>query len=129
MAGGDKPLPAPKNTPLEILNIVLDVLLKGLGADAAIVAAQTAFPVLGLPVVGWLFSAFVRRLAASLDLTLQKQLDVVLIRYQGGAKKAAYDKVLSNFKTQMSGQPTPQEKSDAIKSAIKAADNLIHMGG
>jgi hypothetical protein len=111
-------LPAPKNKFLEVLAVIIDVLIKGLGPEAAIKAAVSAAPALALPVISLIFRWAVTSLANVLDLTLKKNLNVVIIRFQNHAERAAYDKVIEKI--------TKPGATDAeIEAGFKAIDDFI----
>ncbi len=113
-----QPLPAPQNKFVEVLNRILDTLIKGLGADMAIAVAIAEAPWLGWPVVTELFRYFIRRLSLSIDDTIKKNADIIVIRFQNDIRKAEYDSAIEPIKN---GNPTPEE----IKRAEDAIDRII----
>ena len=116
-------LPAPKNILIDIVNTVLDSLIQGLGADAAIASATAAAPWLGLPIISWIFKGIVSSVASSLDENIKKFIDVQVIRFQNSEKKKEYDKAIDVIKSQGAGVTI-----DQINEAKLYINGLIHRG-
>ncbi len=120
-------LPAPTNKLVDIVNTVLDVLLLGLGANAAITAATSAAPWLGLPIISWIFRQIVMAIADSLDTKLKASVDIIVIRFQNGVRKAEYDDAINQMKTAMDNpgvsDADKQKAIDAAKAAVRALVN------
>lgn len=123
------PLPAPKNRLVEIVNLVLDQLIKGLGADAAIAAAIAHEPWLAIPIIKWIFTGIVHAVAAAFDTNAKRFVDIWIVRFQDGAKKAEYDKEMGKFKGVVDDETkTPAERAQARKDASDAIDRIVHRG-
>lgn len=85
----------PTNRLTAIVDIVLDFLIKGIGANAAIAAAVSAEPWLGLPIVNSIFSWAVNLFASRFDLGLQKNVNAIVIRFQNDEQKDAYNQAVA----------------------------------
>jgi hypothetical protein len=117
----DKTLPRPKKTLVGLINVVLDNLIKGLGADLAIAAGVAYAPFLGWPVINFIFRQSVHALASSLNTSIKQNLDNIIIRFQNDARKAEYDKAIEEIKK-------PGASEDDIRKAREAMDRLIRRG-
>lgn len=115
-------LPAPPNTAVSVFHKVLDILIEGLGADAAIALAIADQPWFGLPFVKQLFTFAVNKLAAYVDENLFKLGAKMIIRIQREGRKADFDKAIEPF-LKPEG-PTDEE----IQLAKDAIDRLGYRG-
>ena len=113
---------APSFPLVDIANLVLDTLIKGLGEDAAIAAATAYAPWLALPIINWIFKQIVSVAANALDTQLKAGVDIVIIRFGNDIRKKEYDAALEPVKA---GKATPDE----IQKARDAIDALVHRGG
>lgn len=120
-------LPAPTNRLVTIVNIVLDYLIQGLGAPAAIAAATAAQPWLGWPVISWIFKTVVNGFAALLDTKLKTFVDVIIVRFQNAAIKIDYDKAIDEFK-KVYDDPASDAvaKAKALQAAKDAIDRMVN---
>lgn len=117
---------APKNELVLIVNLVLDVLIKGLGADAAIAAAISSQPWLGLPVISSIFKWGVGLLASQLDSVIKDNLDIIIIGMQNDSRKQDYDEAIARLKNKLSQGVTVNEKDQAVTDARNAINNIVH---
>lgn len=101
----DTAIPAPTNELLNIVDTLLDFLVKGLGATAAIAACVAAEPVLATPWINYIFTQAVNKFAAVIDQVLEKNLNSILIRFQKTTAMKAYNaSILSAIKPGVSNE-------------------------
>lgn len=122
----DKPLPAPTNRLVELANLVLDILFKGIGVDAAIAAGLAAEPWLGVWGISWVFKGVVKLIAGSLDDVIAKNLDNLIIRKQGGALKKEHDDAIDEFKKETGPGVSKEDHAKALAKARAAIDAIIN---
>jgi len=115
----DSPLPAPTNRLTNLTNIVLDGLIKGLGANAIIASATTAEPWLNLPVIHWFFTTVINAAAGGADTVIKENVDVIEIRFQNSANLGAYNAIIGQLQT----NPKDAQELAAAKAAIDALVN------
>lgn len=115
----EQSLPAPKNDLVEITNKVIDYLIKGLGENAAIAAAEEQAPWLAMPVIKNVFRFFVDLLATSLDDRIKINIDIIIIRHQNDSRKEEYDKHVEEIKK-------PGATPEQIQAAKDALDSLVN---
>lgn len=115
-------LPAPSNPAVSKLNQVLDALVSGLGAQAAYLLLVAQVPWLGLPVISSLTRMLLGWLADSLDSSLKRYADIIVIRFQNDARKAEYDQAMQAIQA---GAPSEAEVA-AAKAAIDALVSRAH---
>ncbi len=113
-------VPAPKNDLVTAINSVIDILIKGLGADAAYAAVVAQVPWLGLPVISYFVKLVINHLAGAIDTNLKINIDIIVIRYQNQSLKEQYDKALESLKTKL------EVSDEELKAAKLAIDHLIH---
>lgn len=109
---------APTNKVVTVLNAVLDALIMGLGVEAAVLAATSQVPLLGLPIIKDLLRFAISKFADSLDTRIKVNLDNIIVRFQNDARKADYDKALEPLKK---GTPT----SEQIQTAKDNIDSIV----
>ena len=114
----DQSLPAPTNDLIHTVNAVIDYLVEGLGADAAITIAETQQPWLKTPFINWMFRGVVVQLAASLDLSLSNKIDKVIIRYQATSLKKEYDQAIEKIKKPGVTNEEIQKAKDSIDAIV-----------
>lgn len=112
------PIPAPTNRMIQIVQIILNTLIEGVGVDLAISAAVSAEPWLAWPIVNQIFKWVVEQIAASLDQDLFKIAVKLVIRAQSTERKQEFNDAIIPI---VQGNPSPAE----IQAAISAADRLI----
>jgi hypothetical protein len=113
-----EPLPTPKNTAIEVVKIILEKLIEGLGADAAIAAATAYAPWLAYPFVKQIFGWVVGQVAQVIDENLFKLSIKLIIRVQSTERKAEFNAAIVPI---VGGSPTDEE----IQRARDAADRVI----
>lgn len=113
-------LPAPKNTFVGIVKIILQKLIEGLGVDVAVTAATAEAPWLAWPVVKDVFRYAVGKLAESINDNLFKIAASVIIRIQNDGRKEEFDKAMEPF-LKPEG-PTDEE----IQRAKDALDRMVN---
>lgn len=94
----DESLPAPKNTLVEIVNNIIDFLIKGLGDDFIIGYGKAQVPWLNWPIVRDLFEASIHYLTKSVDVSLKHNVDFIIIRVQDDSRRVDYDKGIEEAK-------------------------------
>jgi hypothetical protein len=112
------PIPAPRNKALEVIDIVLDNLIEGLGVEVAISAATVAWPFLATLIVRQIFRFMVEKLAWFIDDRAFKLAIKIVIKIQSTERKKEFNESIQPI---IAGAPTPEE----IERARRAADRLI----
>lgn len=111
-------IPAPKNKAIEVVKIILEKLIEGVGVDLTIAAATAELPWLGAPVVKTLFRWAVEWLAGYINDNLFKISLKLIIRVQSDARKAEFNEAIQPI---IGGNPSAED----IEKARRAADRLI----
>jgi hypothetical protein len=112
----DTPLPAPTNALVNLLNIIIDGLIKGLGKDIVIAEAIAYQPWLGWPVIHDMFSAVVGQIADYVDVLVKRNVDTIVIRFQNDNRKTEYDSEIAIIN---SGTATAQDIANAEAAIIR----------
>lgn len=103
---------------LDVINSVIDTLIKGLGVESAISAATVYAPWLSLPVISWLFRQLVEAVASRIDAGLKTEIDNIIIRVQNDIRKGAYDDAIEKIKN-------PGASEEDLEAARRAIDALV----
>lgn len=111
-------LEAPKNNAVDVMKVVIDTLVQGVGVDAAVAAGIAAWPFLSTPIVRQLFTWAVKQLADVIDQNLGNFAMKLVIRIQSDALKDEFNEALIPI---LSGEPTEEE----LDRARRAADGII----
>ena len=119
------PLPAPVNKLLLAVNTLVDGLVMGLGKEALLLEAKAAVPWLALPIISWVFGWIVNWVASSIDVSLKKNIDILIIRFQNDARKADYDKAITKLQ-QAEATGTEEDNAKALQAAKDAINALVH---
>jgi hypothetical protein len=106
---------------VKAVNAALDALVKGLGSNAAYLAAVDAWPLLSSPVISWLVKNLIGGIADSLEGVLRSNIDPLIIRLTDNQAKAEYDKVMDEY---LHNEHSP----DALRAAKDAIDKLVYRG-
>ena len=106
--------------------MVLDILIKGLGTQAAITAGLAAEPWLNLPIAKWFFVNLVKLAGAALETVIKRNVGNIIIRWQGDSRKDAYDKVLEEFKESTAPGVSKEEHAKKLQAARDAIDRVIN---
>ena len=112
-------LKKPTNGLVDFINGFFDLLLKGVGERALFVYVTAQMPFLGLPVVSYFVRAAIARLASVLDAGLKNNVDIVVIRYQNDARRAAYDAALAPIKQGEFDDKQLQKAKEAIDKLVR----------
>lgn len=113
------PLPAPTNTAISIVKIILDSLIEGVGEDAAVAAAIAYAPWLATPIIKQIFTWGVDQVASAIDQDLFKIAIQIVIKIQSTELKQEYNDAIIPI---VQGAPSPAE----IQAARDAADRIIN---
>lgn len=113
----------PTNSLVSTLNKVIDFLIKGVATQTVIALAVAEQPWLGWLIINDIFTYYVNKLAASLDLSLKNGIDIVIIRFQNNEIKSDYDKSLKDLDQAIKNG---EDHDKALQDAKDAADKLIH---
>lgn len=108
----------PKNDMVKAMKITMDVLIKDLGAEAAVIAAQVACPVLAAPFISQVFSWAVGWVAYFLDEGIKENLVVLIMRIQGHMRVEEFDEAIAKLKS----NPTQENRNEVNKDI----DNVIN---
>lgn len=103
---------------VDVVGAVLNALIDGVGADAAIAAGIAAWPFLGTPIVSQLFTWGVDQLAQVIDENANNYAIKLVIGAQSTLRKDAFNAAIQPI---IQGSPTDAE----IQAARAAADALI----
>lgn len=122
-------LPKPKNGLVAAVFAVIDILVLGLGENAAIAAGVAAAPWLKLPIISSLFGWVVKALAEALDSVLKLRIGKLIIRLQGGAKQVEYDTVIDEFKQAPPASVDAEAHAKALQKAKDAIDRMVDRSG
>ncbi len=114
----DTPLPAPKNSLVELVNIILDNLIKGIGVSVVVGEATLYAPWLGLPVIRYLFKGLVDFLAGYVDTFAVRNVDIILIRFQNDDRKVDYDDAIARINRPGATPDDIQEARDALRRLV-----------
>lgn len=121
---------APVNKLVEIVNTIIDTLIKGLGADAAVAAAIGQAPILAFPVLKWLLQQFVDAIAERISTAVKDIVDVTIIAAQDAVKRILYDQAMKDLKSVISNPGvTNAQKAVAVQNAKDAIDAIVRRGG
>jgi hypothetical protein len=112
------PLPRPRNSLVELANIVIDNLIKGLGTELTIKAATAYAPWLKWPIIRNIFRQIVTFVHNHLDIFAKRYVDILIIRYQNDARRADYDEALEKIKE-------PGATDEDIRKAKEAIDSIV----
>jgi len=122
----DQPLPKPKNALLDLINQIIDWLIKGVGKEVVIAQAKAAQPWLNIPIISWFFTGAVGILASALDNGIKTNVDNIVIRFQGDERKAAYDSAIDQLKKDSYEAKSKEDHEKALQAAKDALDRLIN---
>lgn len=121
------PVAAPEDVLVKVVNIVFDVLIENLGEAAAISAATTYLPWLGLPVVREIFAEIVSIIAQNIDKQTKINVDNWIILMQDDVLRDRFMAAVAAFK--MANENTGVSDADrakALQDARDRADAVIH---
>lgn len=117
-------LPKPINRLADLADLVIDLLILGIGEKVVIAQATAAVPWLGLPVISWIFRGFVHNISESLNKSLTYRVDHVIIRYQTNVKKEEYNEAIQELNN--SSSKNKEEYDKALQVAKDKMDRIIN---
>lgn len=120
-------LPAPKNLLLTAFKTVLDFLLKGLGVEAAILAASAEAPFLKLPIISSIFRWLVEKIFTEFDDWLKINGGSLIIRLQNSIEKNEFDHAKEKMNEVLNNPEASDElKKKAIQDAKDSFDHFVN---
>lgn len=121
----DKELPAPTNSLTTLVNSIVDQLVLGVGEQVVIAQAKVLLPWLNIPIISWMFTKIVSKLAKALDLGLKNNIDILIIRAQNDYRRVEYEKAILKLKESTATAVNKEDHEKALAAAKAAMDKLI----
>lgn len=118
-------IPAPKNETVGVVRMIIDGVIAGLGPTLIIAQIKIAMPYWNIPILSWILTWIVNKIAKPASLSLQIGVAKGIIRLQNDERKQEYDKTIADLNNEAEGA-SKDEHAKHLQAAKDAMYRLIN---